>query len=133
MGNRIRLFIILFSLMASTVYAKTEKNPDKMINLDEIVVPIIVRHQVLADLLLKVKIEIRDKYDPSIVEKLLLRIRDSFLEELYIAFPLLWDGESRPSFQIVTQRLYVAAGKMVPKDFVRHIHIDEMRLLNKHE
>ena len=100
--------------------------PPTFIDLDPLIIPIFAGDRVAATLQIQLKLETQGKENEAKINKLLPRISDAFLRDLYVFLPRHIRKEGEIKVSAIRKRLELVAQKVTDKDVVTGVLIQSV-------
>lgn len=129
-----KLIIFLLSLitldhsLAADHGGGGEKAVESVVQLNDIVIPVLLREEVQAYYSLSLTLEAKDDEKKHMLTEFSTRIRDAIIRELYIILPLIWNKDEQPDIELIKSRLITVVNKTTPPDTLGMLTINSFQL-----
>ncbi len=100
--------------------------PPRFIEMGLLLIPIFSGDAVATTIQIQIKLETMGSENESKVTKLMPRINDAFLRDLYAFIPRLVRKEGKISAIVIKQRLEMIAGKVTGPDLIRNVLVQSI-------
>lgn len=105
-----------------------EKAVEAVIQMNDIVIPVLLREEVQAYYSLSLTLEAKDEEKKHVLNEFSTRIRDAIIRELYIILPLIWNKDEQPDLELIKSRLIGVVNKSTPPDTLGILTINSFQL-----
>jgi hypothetical protein len=138
------IFSIILMLSGATVsvlkflqigpFAETSEEavpevPPVKIAMNDFYISILAEDRVAATVMIKLSIEVIGKENEDTVSKLLPRVADSFLKDLYVFIPRVIRLQDKLSAEVLSERLMMIGAKVLGPNIINNIIIEEVNEL----
>jgi len=107
---------------------EAKKSAETKLDLNDIVVPVLLREEVQAYYSLSMAIEPKEESKKATLLQFGPRIRDAIIHELYVILPLIWSKDDQPNMEMIKKRLESVAQKASPEDTIGLVTINSFQL-----
>lgn len=124
--------ILKFLQIGPFAQSSEESTPEVIpvkIAMSDLYISILAEDRVAATVMIKLSIEVIGKENEDKVSKLLPRVADSFLKDLYVFIPRVIRLQGKLSAEILNKRLMMIGAKVLGPDTINNIIIEEVNEL----
>ncbi len=107
---------------------EAKKNTETKLDLNDIVIPVLLREEVQAYYSLSMAIEPKEEGKKATLLQFGPRIRDAIIHELYVILPLIWSKDEQPDIEMIKKRLESVAQKASPDNTIGLVTINSFQL-----
>jgi len=100
--------------------------PPLSIPLDDLIVPVLGDDTVAATVIIKLNLEVLGSENEGRVNKVLPRLSDAFLRDLYTFIPRVVHKQRKVTADLLRQRLLMTGKKVVGKDVLNNVVIESV-------
>ena len=100
--------------------------PSVYVDIDPLSIPIFKGDRVVATLMIVIKVETQGDDNAKLITKVLPRIGDAFLRDMYVQLPIMLQKQGRFNIPDISRRLEKIAAKFVGPDVITGVLIQSL-------
>ena len=113
-------------LVEDVVEETKSEGPPVSIAIDDLVIPVFTDDAVVATVMIKLNLEVHGEDNEEKVNKVLPRLSDAFLRDLYTFIPRVVHKQQKVTADLLQQRLLMTGNKVLGKNVLNKVVIESV-------